>query len=499
MATIITPAENKHYIHQGTARIALIIRGRIIEDHWIEHHDRSSGQTFLAPDVSKYINQIPLSNPSDLSDYYSLTIDEIIDFLHELGTRLVMSKNEYLKEAFEVTKYASGLTEPILRGIYENGFAKRLNRATLTEVLEMNLGRAYVEGWVPKTLIDGSIGSIRAFGARAIHIVPGNSAGVAATTVLRNALTRGDAIVKSPSNDPITHTAVVRTAIDIDPDHPVVKHLTVGYWKGGDEAIERRLYSPRNVEKIVAWGGFNSVRHIAQYIQPGIELVTLDPKLSCSIIGKEAFGSEESLRQVAHLLALDFGGANQQGCANARVVYVQTGSDEEGLAQAEKLGYYAYEALLALPDYISTKPKYFDLELAAELSALRLDDTFYSIIGGSDHEGAVIVSKMSEPVDFAQNLGCRVANIVPIDDCVTAIRSVSSATQTIGIYPDSLKRELRDQLAMHGAQRVVSLGFAMSAMLVLPQDGMEPLRRMCRWVADEEADIATTPSSFENG
>jgi hypothetical protein len=498
MATVISQ-ENEADAKAGRmAKVPLIIRGKIIEENWIEFHDRTSGNGFLSPDVSKYINAIPLNNPSDLMDYYDLSMKEIIDFLAELGRKLEMSKNDYLKEAFEMTKAASGLTEPILRGIYEKGLAKRLMRDQLEEIVEMNLGRDYVDGWVSKKLIDGRIGSVRAFGARAIHIVPGNSAGVAATTVLRNALTRSDAIVKSPSNDPITHAAVFRTAIDIDPSHPIVKHLTVGYWKGGDEAIEKILYSPRNVEKIIAWGGFNSVKHIAKYIQPGIELITLDPKLSSTIIGKEAFESDETMRKVAHLLALDFAGANQQGCANARVVYVQSGTDDEGIALAEKLGEYAYQAMMALPPYISTIPKVFDLELASELSALRLDDTYYSIIGGAENEGAVIVSKMDEPVDFAQSLGCRVANIVPIDDYETAIRSVSSSTQTIGIYPDTLKAQIRNRLAVHGAQRIVSLGFALSAMLVLPQDGMEPLRRMCRWVADEEADIATTPSSFAN-
>jgi hypothetical protein len=499
MATLISHEESRAVDSAQATKVPLIIRGEVIEENWIEYHDRTSGKTFLSPDVSKYIHRMPLQNPSDLMDYYDLSINDIIDFLSELGSKLEMSKNDYLKEAFEMTKDASGLTEPILRGIYEKGLAKRLTREQLVEIVEMNLGRDYIEGWVSKTLIDGRIGSVRAFGARAIHIVPGNSAGVAATTVLRNALTRSDAIVKSPSNDPITHAAVFRTAIDMEPNHPIVKHLTVGYWKGGDEAIEKALYSPRNVEKIIAWGGFNSVKHIAKYIQPGIELITLDPKLSSSIIGEEAFESEETLRKVAHLLALDFAGANQQGCANARVVYVKSGIDDDGVDRAEKLGQYAYEAMLALPPYISTEPKVFDLDLAAELDALRLDDTYYKVIGGKHKEGAVIVSKMNEPVDFAQSLGCRVANIVPIDDYDTAIRSVSSSTQTIGIYPEALKARIRDRLAVHGAQRIVSLGFALSAMLVLPQDGMEPLRRMCRWVAEEEADIAVTPSSFENG
>lgn len=116
---------------------------------------------------------------------------------------------------------------------------------------------------------------------------------------------------------------------------------------------------------------------------------------------------------------------------------------------------------------------------------LRLDDLYFKVIGGEQREGAVIVSQIPEPVDFARELSGRVANIVPMSGVETAIRSVNSYTQTIGIYPDRLKEQIGDRLALHGAQRVASLGLALSPMLSLPQDAMEPLRRMCRWVTGE--------------
>src|SRR5271154_1951703 len=136
----------------------------------------------------------------------------------------------------------------------------------------------------------------------------------------------------------MTHAAVIRTMIDMDPNHPVTRHLSVGYWKGGDEEIEQVLYHPKNIEKIVAWGGMNSIKHIAKYIQPGIDLITLEPKFSSSIIGRDAFADEATMRDVAALLALDVGGANQEGCANSRVVYADTGTDEAGIEVANRFG-----------------------------------------------------------------------------------------------------------------------------------------------------------------
>jgi hypothetical protein len=465
--------------------VPLIIRGEVIQDNLVTYPGRHGGVTFSTPDVRRYIDRIPLGNPSDLGDYYTLSLDQILDFLEALGQRLEFRKNHYMQECLELSIGASGLTEPILRNMFEHGLQRMFSRAVMQEVIDHNIGRDFLEGWVRVPLQSGALGEVRAFGARGIHIVPGNAALAAGITVIRCAVTRSDAIIKSPSNDPMTHAAVIRTMIDLDPGHPVTRHLTVGYWKGGDEQIEQILYHPKNVEKIVAWGGMSSIKHIAKYIQPGIDLITLEPKFSSSIIGRDTFADDATMRDAASLLALDVGGANQEGCANARVVYADTGTDDEGLSRANKFGQYVYDAIMRLPERISTKPKDFDLNLASELDALRLDDLYFKVIGGADREGAVIVSQMPEPVDFARELSGRVANIVPIDGVETAIRSVNAYTQTIGIYPDKLKDEIRDRLGLHGAQRVVSLGLALSTMLALPQDAIEPLRRMCRWVSGE--------------
>ena len=109
-------------------------------------------------------------------------------------------------------------------------------------------------------------------------------------------------------------------------------------------------------------------------------------------------------------------------------------------------------------------------------------------IFGGGQDGAVIVSQHSEPVDFAPLLNNRVANLVPVPDLEIPIEAVTAYTQTIGIYPDSLKEQIRDRLVFNGAQRIVSLGYACKAAMAGPHDGMEPLRRMCKWISDETND-----------
>jgi hypothetical protein len=141
-----------------------------------------------------------------------------------------------------------------------------------------------------------------------------------------------------------------------------------------------------------------------------------------------------------------------------------------------------------LPQSISTKAKHFDPNLRDNIKALRTSGDFYHVIGGESDEGAIIVSHTDEPVDFYPSLSGRVGNLVPIDDALDDVRGMNSYTQTVGVYPESLKLKLRDLVPLFGAQRLVTLGYATSGNTSLPQDAIEPLRRMVKWIVDERAE-----------
>jgi hypothetical protein len=116
-----------------------------------------------------------------------------------------------------------------------------------------------------------------------------------------------------------------------------------------------------------------------------------------------------------------------------------------------------------------------------------LDDEWFRVIGGRDGEGAVIVSQLPEAVNFATALTDRTINIVPVDTLDEVLATVNAYTQTVGIYPESLKDRLINILPLYGAQRIVSLGYAcsMSTMNSNAHDGLEPLRRMGKWIVND--------------
>lgn len=168
---------------------------------------------------------------------------------------------------------------------------------------------------------------------------------------------------------------------------------------------------------------------------------------------------------------------------------VESGTDDAGLARLKRFGEMIYDEMLSLPPHLSTKPKHFDAELRADIEGLRAAPDFYDIIGGRDDEGAIIVSKLDDVVEFYPRLSGRVANLVPVDDLSDIGRFVNSYTQTVGVYPERLKLRLRDELPLYGVQRFVTLGYAMTSNPALPQDAIEPVRRMVKWIVDEHCPV----------
>ena len=478
--------------------IPFLIRGRIVEpgEDAVEFGGRE-GARFRTPNPIEYASQLTLVDPSEMRDLYETPVDHIIDFLVQLGPRLTLDENPMLYAAFRLALEAGELTEPVLRAVYDD-FHYQFSRTRLDGMAEKTVGKAFLDGWVERGVPGRSLLRIRAVGTRNLHIIAGNVPITAALTIVRSALCKCDCLIKAPSNDPFTAAAIVRSMIDLDPEHPVTRHFAVAYWKGGDEAVERQVIRPSRIEKLTAWGGMASMVHIQKYLVPGIELIAMNPKLSISVVGHEALTSTDAMGEAARGIAAMAGHMNQTACSSTRVVYVECSTDESDLERLEALGHAVYRAFADLPLSISTAPRRRDPELDGELGAVAIDEDYYRVIGDTSFGGVVVSLTAEEAVEFADRLTNRIVNLVPVPDIRRVVRWVNEETQTVGIYPERLRELLRDELALHGVQRTLPIdthlrtdppGSDPDQRIGIPHDGMEPMRRMVRWVLDESTDL----------
>jgi hypothetical protein len=203
------------------------------------------------------------------------------------------------------------------------------------------------------------------------------------------------------------------------------------------------------------------------------------------VIGARALESETAMREAALRLAVDVGTGNQEPCSAARVAYVVTEDRPDALERLNTFGQYVYEELLGLPVAMSTPPKVYSRELRECVEAIELQEDFYRVIGGRNLEGAVIVSQLSDPVDFSDILASRTVNIVPVPSVVDAIGRFTAYTQTVGVWPEEVVDSLLDEAPFHGVQRFVPLGYSSEHTGCAPHDGLELERRLCRWVVNQ--------------
>lgn len=400
---------------------------------------------------------------------------EILDVLEALGDRLSRDPDGVLAEALERNLRTNPLPRDLMERAYAN-VGKNFARDRMTFILDEELGGAdVVDGWREIQTLSGRPARVRAFPPRLVHVLAGNGPGVSAGSILRGALVKAANLFKLPSNDLFTAPALLKELAAIAPGHPVTRSFSAAYWKGGDEAVERVLFRPQYFDKLVAWGGEGAIRSALRHIGPGFELISFDPKTSISMIGREAFASQESIEAVARLAASDATILNQQACIASRFQFVEASE-----ADADRFCAVLQRELGQPHLMASAEPWPVPADVRDEIEALRDAPDFYRIWGGYEGQGLVVRSE--DPVEFHPD--GKVVNVVPVASLDDAVAFVNVATQTIGVYPPERKIGLRDAVAAAGAQRVVSLGEA-SPEMGLPHDGFYPLQRFVRWVNDE--------------
>ena len=408
---------------------------------------------------------------------FDVPVAEIMDVLVATGGRMTRDPDGIVARACAEAKRVSPLDPRVLEDDYAS-LGSHLNRAAMEAMVQYELGGADVlDGWREIVTSHGQRARVRAFPPRMVHILAGNAPGVSVLSIMRGALVKGVHLLKLPSNDLFTATAVLETMAAVAPNHPVVRSFSAVYWRGGDASVESHLLRPQFFDKLVAWGGEAALRSAKNYIGPGFELVAFDPKTSISFIGREAFASDETLAEVARLAGDDSTPYNQGACVSSRIQYV-----EGTLEQVDR-----YCAMLQAQLGVQ-RPKCAAVsqpvtgDTREQIEALRDLEPEFRVWGKFDGRGIVIRSE--EPVDFYPDR--KVVNVVPVASLRDAVRYANVATQTVGVYPGARKAEVKNALASAGVQRVVTLGKALGPGPGLPHDGFYPLHRFVRWVNDED-------------
>lgn len=455
----------------GMASVPFVVRGRVFEG--VSHTPYGgAAQGHAALDLNELV--WPGNVPAPLFD---VPTAEIIDLLGEVGDWVRLDPDGVMAQALESLVEVSGAARPLEERSYADlwrYFSRDLSRFQLEQELG---GLDVLDSWRSIEVPGAAASSfVRAFPARMVHVLAGNAPGVAAISIVRSALVKGASLLKMASNDVFTAPALLRAVSAVAPGHPLERSFSAVYWRGGDDAVESVLMRPQFFDKLVVWGGAQAVQGAARYVCPGLDLVSFDPKTSISLIGKEAFADGASLRKIAAAAATDATIHNQDACTASRFQFV-----EGAVADVDRFCALLVAELGVERHKAAARSDPVPADLRDEIDALRQLDPYYRVWGATDGTGMVVRS--DEPVSFYPT--GRVVNVVAVSEPRSVFEFINASTQTVGIYPDRLRAELRDQLCSVGVQRVTGLGHAADTIIGLPHDGFYPLSRMVRWGKDE--------------
>jgi hypothetical protein len=462
-----------------TLSAPFFVRGELIEGDEVGHTSRDLGANFTTPELD--LDQV-ITPRSELPPLLDIELSEIIDFLVATGEALALDRNPYMQECLELLAATNPLPRRVVENLYRSA-PRLLQRASLESMVSSNFADPNVlDGWVTRVDERGNRGHLRAFPPRMIHMLAGNAPAGCIASIAQGALVKGVNLFKMPSSDPFTTVAVLRTMADLDRDHPVVRSMSAVYWPGGDEVVERTIYRPQFFDRIVAWGGGPAIANVIKYLGPGIQLISFDPKSSISMIGREAFESDETLADVAERVAADTTIFNQEACLASRFVFIEGERGDVERFCAELAGRLAVDR-----DFASASAPPLPSDLRDEIEVMA---TMGELKIWGDYDGSGLVVLSDQPVDFHPMN--KTSNVVMVSALEDAVRYVNVATQTIGIYPPTRKTELRDRLAGAGAQRVCRVGTANQHVPGGPHDAMFALQRFVHWMGDD--DIETSGS-----
>jgi Acyl-CoA reductase (LuxC) len=258
----------------------------------------------------------------------------------------------------------------------------------------------------------------------------------------------------------------------LDPSHPLTRHTSLVYWRGGDREVEDALVAGDGFDRVVVWGGAPTIQSVRA--RASARTVLFTPRVGMTLVGREAFDSDV-LEDVAVRAATDSLVDNQSACTASLVHYVE-GDERQALRYCQALR----RALARWDAHVPHRPS---RTATAQLLRLRRED----LVGGTWFANGAwprvtsAVVYAPHPFDLSAHPLGRCVVVRRVADLVDALRFVHAGVSAVGVYPVARWERLRDQLAARGVTTVAPLGDSERGWPGRPHDGMRVLAELVNW------------------
>ncbi len=351
-------------------------------------------------------------------------------------------------------------------------------QACMTQGLLGN--RLHTDGFIPCQ--EGTVQSQMALPRGLVcHWLAGNVQVLGMFVLIQSILTKNFNILKISSRDDGIFSALLDSfsgesyttpgGYTIEGD-ALLETVGLVYFGHGRRDLAAALSAMADVR--IAWGGREAVEAVCSYPAAyDCQTVVMGPKLSFSLISREALQDERKAAKLARRLAVDASVFDQEGCASPHNVFIEEGGAISPEKFFQLLAQGMDKTALQLP------PGEMPPEMAAQVHNARgLYDFTGQVLGGEDLSWTLLwdrALRLSPPVYG------RVLHIHPIGDMMEAIPLVHRDIQSIGLAASGHRAEaFAKAAAARGAVRFPAIGRMLN--FDSPWDGMYVTERLVRWV-----------------
>lgn len=251
----------------------------------------------------------------------------------------------------------------------------------------------------------------------------------------------------------------------------LLKTIAVVYFDHDADKIGEEMSKSADIR--IAWGGQDAVTTVAGYPSLiGSETVIFGPKLSFSVIAKEALFSEQEAKKLARRVSVDVSVFDQTGCASPHNLYIEEGGVVSPKRFIEILGAAMDRTAVQMPKGPMTA------EEVSKIHSIRgVYDFKGTVYGGEDLTWTILAddeTRVEAPVYF------RTLFVHSVKSIFDTVNLITPDIQTIGLEaPKDKAVKYATEATAAGVQRLPQIGRMLN--FEIPWDGIILLDRLVKW------------------
>lgn len=254
----------------------------------------------------------------------------------------------------------------------------------------------------------------------------------------------------------------------------LLKTVAVVYFPHRETKLGQEM--SRYADVRIAWGGNEAIEAVTNYPSKiGSETILFGPKLSFTVIGKDALESLKEAKKLARRLSVDVSVFDQTGCASPHNLFIEEG----GAVSVDEFLSILAEEMKKTENQIPNMD--YSIEQISQIHSIRGVYDFKGKVFGSDAMSwTLLVENSSELPRVCSPIYSRVLFVHPIKSIFECIDMIDEGIQSIGLAASmDRKIEFANQATAKGVERLPEIGRMLN--FEMPWDGVFLYDRLVRW------------------